>query len=246
VASTRLVFDYDGQRTVLVESHSELPLQVQRAIRRPGGQAVVTLLTPAGALFGGDRVRLYVECRSGTRVVIRQVGATKLHRCEGAGIELDAEIHVAAGARFAYQPFELIPFAGSEYRQHLRVFLESGAEALLSEVVSPGRLGEQFGYRRLELCTEAWLDGRRMLLDAQRIVPAEMDCAQLLAGFTHFGTLIHLGAGLGQPEADRLHERFQELGVTGSASALPAYGVGGRVVGTSADCLLRTFHEAEI
>jgi urease accessory protein len=228
-----------------VESRSELPLQVQRAIGRPGGEAVVTLLTPSGALFGGDRVQLYVECRPGAKVVLRQVGATKLHRCEGPGIELEAKIHVAAGARFAYLPFELIPFAGSDYRQHLRLVMETGAEAVLSEAVSPGRLDEHFAYRRLELRTEAWLDGQRILLDAQRILPSEMDCAQLLGGFTHFGTLLHLGPGLGQPDADRLHQRFQEAGMTGSASVLPSYGVGARAVGRSADSLFRAFQQVD-
>ena len=244
-SSTRLVFGFDGQRTVLIASHSELPLQVQRPIYRPGGEAVVTLLTPAGALFAGDRVRLHIDCRPGARVIIRQVGATKLHRGEGMGIELEAEIRVAAGARFAYLPYELIPFAGSEYRQRLRLDLQEGAQALLTEVVSPGRLGEWFGYRRLELRTEAWVGDRRVVLDAQRIVPTETDPARLLGGFTHFGTRLHLGAGLGQPDADHLHERLQQLGVTGSASVLPAYGVAARVVGTSADRLLRALYGPE-
>jgi urease accessory protein len=177
-------------------------------------------------------------------VVIRQVSATKLHRCETLGIELDAEIRVAAGARFTYLPFELIPFAGSDYRQHLQLFLETGAEAVLSEVISPGRLGEHFAYRRLALRTEVWLDGRRIVLDAQRIVPAETDCALLLGGCSHFGTFLHLASNLGQPEADRLHERFQSLGVTGSASVLPNYGLGARTVGRSAETLVRALHSA--
>src|SRR5438093_5126340 len=152
--ATRLVFDFDGTRTVLAESRSELPLQVQRPIISPDGAAVVTLLTPAGALFDGDEIHLSVECRPGSDVTLRQVGGTRLHRCERLGIRCEADVEVAAGARFRFLPNELIPFAGSAYRQTIRLQLAHGAEAGLTEVVTPGRLGEHFGYRSLDLCTE--------------------------------------------------------------------------------------------
>src|SRR5262245_11919853 len=101
---TRLVFDVDGDRTVLAESRSELPLHVQRPIPARDGSAVVTLLTPASALFDGDAIRLCVECRPGTCVTLRQVGGTRLHRCATAGIRCDVEVNVDVGARFQYLP----------------------------------------------------------------------------------------------------------------------------------------------
>jgi urease accessory protein UreH len=226
---------------VLAESYAELPLQVQRPRAGPCGQSIVTLLTPGGSLLDGDAVDLYIDVRPGARVLLRQASATQLHGGGEVGIRFDATISVGAGASFSYLPFELIPFADSDYRQSLRLFLEHGAEAVLTEVVTPGRLWEHFGYRRLELRTEVHLDGRRILLDAQRIVPAEADVESLLAGRSHFGSVLQFGPGIDREEADCLHARLAEVDILGSASVLPSYGVGARALGTSADQLLRAF-----
>jgi urease accessory protein len=223
---------------VLAECFAELPLQVQRPQTGSDGQAIVTLLTPGGSLLDGDAVELTVEVRPGAHAVLRQASATQLHGGESSGITFEANVHVAAGARFSYEPYELIPFAGSSYRQTLRLSLEQGAEARLLEVVTPGRSRERFRYQRLELRTDVFLAGRRILLDAQRIVPAHTDPCPLLGGFSHFGTLLHFGADVGACDADRWHARFAELGVCGSASTLPCYGVGARVLGSSAQQLL--------
>jgi len=224
---------------VLAESHAELPLQVQRPRRGSQGEAILTLLTPGGALFSGDVIQLRVELRAGARVVLQQVSATQLHRCDSESIRLDADFHVAAGGWLRYQPMPLIPFAGSDYRQCIRVYLEQGAEARLMEVVTPGRLWEHFQYQRLVLRTEVFLDGRRIVLDAQRIEPAHTDCQLALGGRSHFATMLHLGDRVAGEEVERLHNRLADMGVRGSASLLPIYGVGARAIGSSAEELQR-------
>jgi urease accessory protein len=220
---------------VLAASHTELPLQIQRPRQGEHGEAIVTVLTPAGALFAGDAVRLDVDVQAGASVILRQASATQLHPAtQRGGITFELLLTVAAGAQCHYVPYELIPFADADYRQAVRVLLAEGAEARLTEVVTPGRLWEHFRYGRLALKTEAYLDGALILLDAQRIVPDDTDCATALGGHTHFGTLHHLGSSIGALDADRLHERFLALGVCGSASVLPAYGIAARVLGFSA------------
>jgi urease accessory protein len=237
---SRLSFAFDGTRTVLSASHAELPLQIQRPRQGDHGEAIVTLLTPAGALFAGDVVRLDVDLQPGASVVLRQASATQLHRAtERGGVAFDLALTVAAGAHCRYSPLELIPFADADYCQTIRVFLADGAEARLTEVVTPGRLWEHFRYRRLALRTEVYVEGRLVVLDAQRIVPAETDCLTALGGHTHFGTLLHLGPNVGAPYADCLYDHFAAPGVCGSASLLPGYGVAARVLGHSAENLLR-------
>jgi len=195
-------------------------------------------LTPAGSLFAGDAAELYIEVRPGARAELRQASATQLHGGTEA-ITFQATVEVGAGARFSYLPYELIPFAGADYRQSILLCLADGAEARLIEVVTPGRLWEHFRYERIALRTEVRLSRRRILLDAQRISPAETDWVTALAGYSHFGSLLRFGPGVGQVHADALHARFADLGVRGSASQLPCYGVGARLLGTSADTLLR-------
>jgi urease accessory protein len=223
----------------MVAARSELPLLVQRPLRGPDGEAIVTLLTPSGALFGGDEIALEVQCHPGTRVTVRQVAATKLHRCENAPITVDAHVRVAAGASFQYLPFELIPFAETDYRQSISLHLEQGAQAVLSEVLTPGRLGEHFRYRQVSLRTEVYLEERLIVLDAQRIMPGRQDPQLLLAGSTHVATLLLLAPDLSQHDAERLSGSITHPGVQGAASLLPAYGIGARLVGRTAESLLQ-------
>jgi urease accessory protein len=243
--ASKLRFTFNGTQTVLAASHTELPLQIQRPRVGPHGEAIVTLLTPAGALFGGDAVSLDVAVQSGASVVLRTASATQLHRATDRGSTFDLTMTIAAGATLRYAPFELIPFAGADYRQTIRVNLAAGAEATLTEVVTPGRLWEHFQYLHLELVTEVYLDGTLIALDAQRIVPTEMDCVTAVGGRTHFGTLLHVGPNSGAPEADRLHARFADRGLCGSASVLPTYGIAARALGSSAQGLLAALEAVE-
>jgi len=242
---TSLVFEQRGAATVLTASHWELPIQVQRAIRTEDGGALVTLLTPAAGLFGGDEARIDVECGPGTNVTICQVGATQLHKGDGHPIVCEVEVRVAADARFRYQPRELIPFVDANYRQRVRLHLQHGALAEIVEVVTPGRPETRFQYRRVDLQTEVLLDGTLVVLDAVRIEPALSDCTLLLGGFTHFGALLLLGPSLDRQDADALHACIaEEQAVCGSASLLPAYGIGVRALGHSAETLLGTLRRA--
>jgi urease accessory protein len=222
----------------MVAAQSELPLQVQRPMRGPHGEAVVTLLSPAGALFGGDEITIEIDCRPGTRVILRQVSATKLHRCGNEPISVSAEIRVANGAYFQYLPYELIPFADTDYRQSITLHLQRGARAVLSEVLTPGRLGEHFRYRQISLRSQVQLDGKLIVLDAQRLVPARLDPRLLLASYTHVASLLCLGPDLEQRVAERMSSGVCQPGVQGAASLLPAYGIGARLVGYSAESLL--------
>jgi urease accessory protein UreH len=147
-------------------------------------------------------------------------------------------VRVAAGACCQYLPLELIPFADADYRQTIRVDLEEGGEAYLTEVVGPGRLWEHFRYRRLSFRTELRLGGELVALDAQNVVPEATDLDAALGGFSHFASLLHVGPAVGPDDADRLHERLAAANLCGSASLLPRRGISARVLGTSAHALL--------
>ena len=211
---------------------------MQRPRQSPSGAAIVTLLTPAGALFAGDDVELSVDIQPGARVVVRQASATQLHRSADRGIHFALRLRVGAGASCHYLPFELIPFADADYRQTIRVDVEPGGEAYLTEVVTPGRVWEHFQYRRLTLRTEVRLAGELVALDAQSIEPAKADMIAALGNSTHFGSLLHVGPDVGAAEADRLHERLAASGIRGSSSVLPVGGISARALGTSAHALL--------
>ena len=163
-----------------------------------------------------------------------QPAATKLHACPDQLIRYSLHARVAAGAVLRYRPRELILHASAEYHQQVYLDLAPGAEAVLWEIVSPGRLYERFQYRRLVFRLEACLAGRLIALDAVRVEPGS---AAALGGFTHFASLFQFGPQLIQANADDVHARLQAAGITGSASLLPAYGLAVRLLGNSADVL---------
>jgi urease accessory protein UreH len=173
-----------------------------------------------------------------------QPAATQLHRCVKTGIRVELCARVASDARFLYLPLELIPFAETIYHQRVHLTLERGAQAIVSEVATPGRLWERFQYRDMDLRTEVWLEGRRTTLDVQRVVPSQHDPCLALAGHSHCGSLHVLGPDLGQADADRLHECLNQYAPCASASLLPEYGIAARLLGHSADQLLRAISHA--
>lgn len=226
---------------MLQSVRSELPLQVQRPIHGPSGEAIVTLLTPPGDLIQGDEIDLRVVCEPETEVVLRQASATRLHDCDHGFIELTGRFTVEAGARLWYLPWELIPFAGTHYRQDLHLEIADGGEAVLWEVLGPGRVWERDAARQLSLTMQVRVAGQLALVQAMRL---ERPDPTATAGRTHVASLVFLGPRYVQSDADRIHQAIEEAGLVGSASLLPAYGVGVRVLGDGADRIFRAFRVA--
>ena len=239
-ARNRLRFERRGGVTSLVECRAELPLVVQRPLRGPDGQAVVVLLTPAGALFDGDDVHLRVECGAGTDVTLATAAATRLNRGQ-IGFELS--VTVAAGGVFRYLPHELIPFRGARYRQRLMLALAAEARAACLEVVTPGRTDEPFAYACLAFDTQVRVEDRLVVREA--FVLGE-DVQARLDPFSHYGSLLLLdGAGTSATaHAASLAAWLSAQPVCAAASALPAAGVAVKMLGSSAQALRQTLLHA--
>jgi urease accessory protein len=240
-AYSRLCFHKCGQVTTLVASHAEVPLVVQRPLRGPSGQAVVVVLTPAGALFDGDDVHLTIECGPGCDVTLATAAATRLNRCEHGEIHFELDATVAPGATLRYLPHELIPFRAARYRQRLLVALQGSARAMLLEVIAPGRSGEPFAYTRLEFDTEVRLDGA--LVVRERFVVADQVGARQ-HGHTHYGSLLVLdGVDAGRAAEDAAAS-LAAAGACAGATVLPAAGIGLKMLGDSALSVRQTLLQA--
>ena len=239
VACSRFGFAERGGQTALVASHAELPLLVQRPLRGPAGQAVLVLLTPAGALFDGDALRLEITCGQETDVTLATAAATKLNRCERSLISVEVEVHVAPGATFRYLPHELIPFQDTRYRQRIKVDLEGEARAWLLEVISPGASHARFTYARLEFETEVRGDGVRLARERFSLTPTS---AEQLRGHTHYGSLLLFDSELDRGTAAAINERLACVPAreVAGASTLPTTGVVVKVLGGDAESVRDT------
>jgi len=238
-ASSKLRFARQGERTVLLASHTELPLVVQRPLRGPAGQAVLVLLTPAGALFDGDAPGLDVWCGEDTDVTLTTAAATKLNRCDRGQISFDVHLTIGRGATLRYLPHELIPFHAASYRQRIDVDLQDQANAWLLEVVGPGASAAPFSYTRLEFETNVRHAGALVARERFGVTPAS---AAQLRGHTHYGSLLVFGPGQDRAAAVALNERLAcvPLPAVAAASTLPSDGVVLKMLGSTAQSVRDT------
>jgi urease accessory protein UreH len=229
-SQNRLVFGYHAGRTRLVGAHTELPLLVQRPLHGPAGEAVVTLLTPSGALFDGDSVSLEVVCGPSTDVTLTSASATKLNRCEQGVIGFDLHADVAAGATFRYLPHELIAFGGTRYRQRITLDLWSDARAWLLEVVATS-----FAFDALTF--ETSIRHAATLAARERFSMTSSSISQL-GGHTHYAGLFLLGPDLSRETAAEVGACVGQHAV-GGASLLPSRGLVAKALGDAAEPLRR-------
>jgi urease accessory protein len=235
-AHSSLHFAARAGRTVLLAAYAQLPLVVQRPLRGPAGEAVVTMLTPAAALFDEDALSLEVTCGPHTDVTLTTAAATKLNRCERGQISFDLRVRVAHGATFRYLPHELIPFRDTRYTQRIALELRADARAWLLEVVTPGPTDSPFTYRQLVFETEVRHDDSLVALERFELGPRSR--AQL-RGYTHYGSLVVLGE---RQDASAINERLAIDPCFGlaAASALPANGIGLKMLGGAAQSVRDT------
>jgi urease accessory protein len=238
-AASYLRFAARAGRTVLLAAHAQLPLVIQRPLRGPAGQAVLVLLTPAGALFDGDVLSLEVLCGPHTDVTLTTTAATKLNRCERSQISFELRVRVAHGATFRYLPHELIPFRDTSYVQRIDLDLEADAQAWLLEIIGPGATDAAFTYRRMAFETNARHD---LALVARERFELDPRSAAQLRGRSHYGSLLLFGPGYTAAAASVINERLAIEPCAGlaGASALPGYGIGLKIVGGAAERLRDT------
>jgi urease accessory protein UreH len=231
VSRSHLRFERRGESTALVDAHAELPLLVQRPLRASNGGAVVTLLTPAAALFDGDAIDLHVDCPAGTDVTLVTTGATRLNR---GCITFTMVTRVADGATFRHLPYELIPFTDATYRQRIDIDIQPGGSAILLEVVTPGSSAAPFSYASLDFETAVHLQGT--LLARERFTLTSASRAAL-HGRTHYASLLAFGPDFTAQAAEAAHAALAHSDIWASASLLPNYGIALKALGTAATSL---------
>lgn len=222
---------------MLASARAELPLIVQRPLRGPHGEAVLVLLTPAAALFEGDRLQLEVTCGPRTDVTLTTTGATRLNRCDTAHIQFQTRVQVEAQASFRYLPHELIPFRGAKYRQSMQIEMDSDAQVWLLEVVAP------FEHARLDFRTEVSHSGLTAIRERFTLT---RDRRALLGAYTHYGSMLLCGANYDGEHSGTINQQLaaRAPALQAGASTLPQAGIGVKALGHSAQSLRQALLEA--
>lgn len=137
----------------LREQRSHAPLRCLRAIALPGGEGVVQLMHVGPGVMGGDQLSVEVVVESGAQALVVAQSAAKIHAMHpGERAQQRVTLRVARGASLEFHPGLTIPFAHSDFCQHIEVELEPGARFLMLERWAAGRIarGERHAYRRCE------------------------------------------------------------------------------------------------
>ena len=194
-----LRFERRNNRTVLAQSRFKLPLQVLAPARLDDGTLYLMLLNPTGGLVGGDHLLTRIIQGSGTGVCITTPSATRVYRTVSHPAIHQTLIQVDEGASLEYLPDHVIPHAGSELRQSLRVEMARESRAIIWDALAAGRLarGERWDFRALQSDTEILLCGRPLFINRTRLNPVVQrpERLGLMEGFSYVASLAVLADG---------------------------------------------------
>ncbi len=132
------------------------------------------LLNPTGGVLGGDRLLTRIVLERDAHVCLSTPSATRVYRTPGAPSVQETWIEMAEGATLEYVPDHVIPHAGSRFRQHLRLDMESGGRAILFDAIAAGRLAhdERWKLAELDSAMEIFVRGKRVYLNRTRVQPS--------------------------------------------------------------------------
>jgi len=242
----RLAFRNDPlfRRTVLTTSEQHYPLKVVRGFELRDGSTLVHLHNLSGGVLGGDKLEITVDVGRMARAQLTTTGATRLYRSRNGSADAmqSNKVTIASGGLLEYLPDQLIPFAGSRYRQDTVILLEDTAGLFWWETVAPGReaRGEVFAYDSLKLNLEIRVGARPIALERIKLEPAirPLTSPARMSHFLYFSSFYICRVGLETSRWRTLEEilrrqieQFSTLdGTLWGVSTLPAHGLIVRVL----------------
>ena len=237
----------DRNQTILVESEQQLPLRIVRAFQLDDGGALVHLHNLSGGVLGGDHLDIAVKVGPRAVAQVTSTGATRIYRSRknAEPAEQRLQIRVEDDGLVEYLPDQLIPFAGSRYRQETRIELGANAGLFWWETVAPGReaRNEMFAYDLLQLKTWISALGQPIAIEHMRIEPARRSIFSLarLGVYAYFSTFYICRVGIESSRWLELERLLGELAgqlsrpsqIVWGASSLRAHGIVIRVLSVS-------------
>lgn len=195
-------------------------------------------------VFGGECHRTSIVARAGSRLAVRAVAATPL-RGDQPGTTI-THLRAEEDSSLLYLPGALIPHAGSNHRNVLRIDAAAGSRVLAASVVVPGRagMGERNAFCSLRMRTIATYGGQLALAEDAVVHPGAF-AIDGPAGFAGDGASISVIAVGDWPslESGWWRESTGVPGVAGGAAPLRTGGVVFRALavhlGAAQQCLQR-------
>jgi urease accessory protein len=230
-----------GNRSVLTRSFQRPPLKVAKPFAGEQGELLLYLMDSSPGLFNGDTQEIECTLEKGARLFLTNQSACKLHPSSVPGdIRQTQRFHLKEGAILEYFPEPIIPYKDASYQGETLIHLETGAQAILAEVIAPGRAGreELFQYRKVASQFSVFWGDQWTVWDSLLLEPSRWRSPQeVFAEFTHMGTLWVLSEQVDDEHVEKLnlHLTSQDpSSMYAGCSRLTCHGLVVRMLGRSA------------
>jgi urease accessory protein len=246
-----LLLDYVrlGDHTVLARSYSSSPWHLTPPIvLDQTGSVYQPLLNPSGGLVGGDRLSIRAKVGDGAHVVLSTPSANRVYRSLAEPSVQSVDLAVGVGAIVEWVPEVTIPFAGSRFRQTIRVTLGPGATILLWDAIASGRVarGERWVFTDLSNEIHITTASGRSLLERYHLAPgAEGEGVGLASDWDYVASFYLVNDAIDVETWKELEQAMTEVleeqpgRVLGGMSQLSAPGLAVKLVARTAPDLAR-------
>jgi urease accessory protein len=193
-----LLFQSEGEKTILRRSYAHAPLKIQRPFYPEANICHTVILHSAGGMVGGDRLSYQINLAPTSQALITTAAAAKIYRSNGAFAQQQININLGANAYLEWLPQDTIIFNEAQYQQNLRVDLAVGATFCAWDIVRLGRSARQetFTQGSWQNAMEVWQDGKPLWIDRQKITGDRWQSLQASAGQPLLGILMWLGGSV--------------------------------------------------
>jgi urease accessory protein len=181
----RLVCSVDEQEHTFIREQSfSAPVHLSKP-HHEEDVLVVNIVNPTAGLLAGDRVRYEVAVEKGAHVLLTAPSASRAHRIVEGDARVTQEFRVANGGWLESWPEMFIPQGGARYRQKTTLRVAEGGEALLIEMIAPGRTasGEVFVFAELDWETDVFLGDVKIARERYVLMPESPTLAAMRAQF---------------------------------------------------------------
>ncbi|MBV0924022.1 urease accessory protein UreD [Halomicroarcula limicola] len=247
-----LTFAPTSDGTTLVRDYATVPFHISGTLAHDPhpDAATVFVQSPTGGVAQGDRHDIAISVEGDATAHVSTQSSTKVQSMTHNYAAADASLSVGRGGHLDYVPEPTILHADARYSQDLTLSLETGATAVLGDIVVPGRLarGERFEFERYLSRVRAQGPNGLLFEDATHLAPGESDptAPGVLGEFTVYGSLFVVAPESDAAEtSDDLHEAVTDCEARAGATALPnGAGVAVRALGDRAETVQSTLHAA--
>lgn len=219
---------YVNGRTRMVECQQSAPLKIARTFEAENGGLDICIMDASPGLLAGDDYQMDWRVEEGARVRITTQGATRVHPAQGRSSRQTTRVLVAAESRLEMWPETIIPFAGADFISTTELFLEEGAQLVLFESVSAGRVARNEAFAFKSLDSRVVVRDRRgpLLYTRNRFVPDEFSPQNPFSwGGAMQWSCLYMFGSFAAPELEKANHVLRKYEVQGSTSLLAHNGM---------------------